>query len=72
MRTALAIAVGVLIALAMAASFSEPLGLDALWPEFEARKTWVVGAVFVVFAVAGLFHRAARRWRRRNAPEDGR
>jgi len=52
MRTALAIAIGCLIFGAMIASFS-----DALWPGFEAGKTTVVGIIFFLMAIAGLFHR---------------
>ena len=61
MRTALAIGIGCMIFLAMIASFSDFLGLEALVPGFDVGKTTVVGVVFILLAVGGLFHRFHKR-----------
>lgn len=61
MRTALAIFIGAAIFLAMIGSFSKELGLDLLLPGFEAAKTTIVGVVFVLLAIGGLFLRFKKR-----------
>ncbi len=66
MRSALAIGIGGLIFLAMIASFSDVLGLDALVPGFEVGKTAVVGIVFLLMAAGGLFHRINKVRKRRS------
>jgi len=46
-----------LIIVALIASFSDELGLDILFPGFDAAKTVTVGVLFLALAIAGLFHR---------------
>jgi hypothetical protein len=61
MKTAFAIAVGCLIAIAMLSSFSDALALDHWFPGFEMWKTTFVGVVFLLVAIGGLFHRYHKR-----------
>ncbi len=61
MRTALAVLVAVGLVLLIALSFSDELGLDLLMPELEIWKTTFVGVVFLLVAMAGLFHRINKR-----------
>lgn len=64
MKTAFAIAIGVVIAVAMVSSFSDALGLDYWLPGFETWKTTFVGVIFVLVAIGGLFHRYHKRKKR--------
>ena len=57
MKGFLAIVGFALILIALVFSFSRTLGLDDLWPGFDAMKTTFVGIVFIVLAIGGLFHR---------------
>jgi len=59
---------GCLILLGLIFSFSAEMGLEDLFPGFETMKTTIVAVVFLVGAVAGLFHRF-HKFKNRNLNE---
>lgn len=59
---------GCLILLGLIFSFSAEMGLEDLFPGLETMKTTIVAVVFLVGAVAGLFHRF-HKFKNRNLNE---